>query len=942
MAVSRFSFGACMIPSGDGTNYIYEGCCQRITCSVENIHNTRLTIEAISMNFSLSYWSVTIVSINGFPPSYPFQVNSHATFQLVFDVCGSLFPDLLTVNFQTTEHGLDIPQSFYFDRVAFGSDVTPGSYDFGTVVQFTQSTPAPFTITNSTTFDVDYSFSNSPCPNEFSFADFGGPFSFPITIAAGGNKSFDVIWTPTGPSENLSCSIDFQVLNADDSVCVGLKIGMEGLSTPAPVEPCDCLCLDQLYIQTVGGPLGELMNPVLRLPNDTTIFTESAICDKKRITYFFNYANTIDTGFKVWFNPWLFAFTCDFDSKYPSSVNAPPPQGWFIEVNSAVMTYGGGYVMNLIGTGSNQFSQTNFDVVFGWGDANNFQIQIDYYHISDIENWIANSSLLNNPKWRRNSVNAPNPSMGSNFVNLIGSVYNSNKKLCSLTYIRDPNKLVLDQPTECFVNNSLNYTSRFYNMGLYGGASEFSGWSSSLPTFELTRMGIVNNFSTIEKTKVTFRVKIGSMYGGLGNCVFQLFDETGTNNTVDFLTNYDSSRAAIETLSGSSIIDNHIVRPSQITAVGGDDYEISAHVGTTISSTGKYRMAAIVYSADGTMVNTFISEQILVTSTPDLTCDICVIETDSTFNQYYHSESSNCIRPTLKERIQHLVTISEGSFIDCLEKWGGKSFSEYLNRISLNIYYKNASFPTSTQTTFFMFGQHVSNRVPGFPGGWQNLNDMIVADVAGNVTTNIMTRVRWENTPFDGSNVFVANTNTFMNRTNAGFLGNTYVSTLGINNNWSNATINFEYIYQFDLSSLLGIPYIINQVKSFDVNAIPNEPNISPIDSHLTGFEIQGKTTGGSWATIQNPFCPNDFAQIRVKYSSNINGDFIFFMEPYLGGNVNNIMESEIGYSPNGFPMMLNVPFISPDFTGNEAFAELDISTLSNGQYIVCGYLSLK
>jgi hypothetical protein len=532
--------------------------------------------------------------------------------------------------------------------------------------------------------------------------------------------------------------------------------------------------------------------------------------------------------------------------------------------------------------------------------------------------------------------------MGSNFENLIASVYNTNKKLCSLTYIRDPNTLVLDQPTDCFVTHSLNYTSRFYNSGLYGGPSEFTGANTLLPTFQLERTsGFVTDFSTLEKTKVTFLVKITG-YAGLGYCIFQLFDETGNNNGVDFFTNYDSSRSIISPLSGTGIIDNHIVRPSDVLSLPSDTYEISAYVGTTVSTTGKYRMAAIVYSGDGTMVNTFISDQISVSTTPDLYCDTCVVDTNSTFNQYFNSENSNCIRPTLKERIQHKVTISEGTFIDCLESWGAKSFSEYLNRITLNIYRKESGFPTSTQTTFFNFAQHVSNRVAGFPFGWQNLNGMIVKDVAGNVTTDITTRVRWENTSFDGSQVFTANNATFMNRTNVGSLGNTYVSTLGITNDWSQSTIYFEYIYQFDVTSLLGTPYILNQVKCFEVKAIQNEPNVAPFTPYMTGFSIQGrKGIQGVWEILTNPFCPKDYTQIRVRYTSIANGNFIFFMEPFLGGNPNNILESELNPSPNGMQQLFNVVSMDPDFTGLDAFAELDISTLGNGRYIVCGYLSL-
>jgi hypothetical protein len=143
------------------------------------------------------------------------------------------------------------------------------------------------------------------------------------------------------------------------------------------------------------------------------------------------------------------------------------------------------------------------------------------------------------------------------------------------------------------------------------------------------------------------------------------------------------------------------------------------------------------------------------------------------------------------------------------------------------------------------------------------------------------------------------------------------------------------------MSVLLGSPYIINMVKSFEVNAIDNEPNVAPFNSHLLGFQIQGRQGNSSWLVLTNPFCPKDYTQIRVRYNSNANGNFIFFMEPYLGGNVNNILESELNPSPNGIPQLFNVVSIDPDFTGLDAFAELDISTLSNGRYIVCGYLSL-
>lgn len=626
-------------------------------------------------------------------------------------------------------------------------------------------------------------------------------------------------------------------------------------------------------------------------------------------------------------------------------MNAPPPQGWFIEINSTSMSIGGLYAMNLIGTGPNQFNQTNFEVLFNWISANEFSIVFSFYHIEDVENWIASTALINNPKWRRNSVNAPNPTMGSSFENLIGSVYNTDKKLCSLLYLRDPNNLIDDQPTDCHFVHSINYTARWYNSGLYGGPSEFTGMSSPLPTFELQRTsGVVTDFSTIEPTKIVFKVRIDSgLYGGLEKVIFQLFDETKTIDTVSFLANYDSSRSDIENLAGTGILNNHLIRPSTKTSVS-DDHELTAYVNTSVSPVGKYRIAAIVYSSDLVTVNTFISDQIIVRQTPDLTCDECVIDTNSTFFQYAHSENSNCIRPTVKERIRHFVEIDGGSFTSCLENWGGGKFADYLTQITLNVYRSESGFPTPSETTFFMFEQHVSNRMAGFPSGWQNLGNLIVEDDSGIVTTNFLTRVRWENTPFDGSNVMKSSNSTFMNRSFVGFLGSTYVSTLGITNDWTNQTIWFEYVYKFDLSSLFGTPYFINMVKSFQVVPIENEP-FSP--SHIDSMQIQGQAAGSStWVDLQNPFCPSDWSRVRVLYTATglvpatINR-FIFFMEPYIGGSISNIMESESFDELNGFPQLNNVLDVSPFFVGNEAFAELDISTLGDGQYIVCGYISL-
>ena len=138
MAVPRFSFGDCMIPSGVGINYIYDGCCQRITCTVENIHNTHLDVTNVFLTFAGVDWTATIVSVNGSPglTGLPFAVASGATFEMVFDVCNfGRTNGVLTANFQTTQHGLDTPQNFNFNTIVFPAGaVTPTTHNFGSTL----------------------------------------------------------------------------------------------------------------------------------------------------------------------------------------------------------------------------------------------------------------------------------------------------------------------------------------------------------------------------------------------------------------------------------------------------------------------------------------------------------------------------------------------------------------------------------------------------------------------------------------------------------------------------------------------------------------------------------------------------------------------------------------------------------------------------------------
>lgn len=242
-----------------------------------------------------------------------------------------------------------------------------------------------------------------------------------------------------------------------------------------------------------------------------------------------------------------------------------------------------------------------------------------------------------------------------------------------------------------------------------------------------------------------------------------------------------------------------------------------------------------------------------------------------------------------------------------------------------------------------MFDQEISNRVVGYPDNWNNLGNMIVQDVGSDIVSNFTRRVGFLQTPFAGSNVFVADTATYMNRTPAGVLGTPYVTTLGVTNDWRDEQIIYEYVLKLDLSSVYSTPFQINYVKAFEVLAIQNEPDNSGNNQVITDIQFEC-FSGGVWSTIEGTFCPKDCDSIRVTATANQTGNFAFFANP-VNGSLASVKESED--AAVYLPTQMNV--VSIDLTympsGLDYVAEaiLDPSTLSAGQtYELCVYWSIS
>ena len=748
--------------------------------------------------------------------------------------------------------------------------------------------------------------------------------SFPITLAPGAIFYFDI----------EICSLT-KIDSYFNLYFTTLEHGIDDVNViPYDCDAQTCLCCNDGSLATRPG----LLRPVDILCGSNDLVT-STICDKKQLTFSFLYDNGLFNGLKIWLDPGLFVNICD-----ASGITSPPAVAWFIEYDNT-MTDGSPYAMTLIGAGGNVLNQTNFAAYFIPDAVNNkLNFAFDFFLITDFDSYLSASTFPNDIKFKKNIISA-----FSNYSNSTPSVYNSIKKLCCLVYIQDPNIIVGGLPLECAETFPIKFSARWYDRGLYNGAPEFVNFGF---TFQRA-IGSVTNFSTIEQTEVIFKVLIPPTYSGCNGVVFQLFDETQFDNSVDFLTNYDSSRASITNIAIPGILDNHFLSPSALTNLGGNLWEARCYVGTSINSSSTYRVAAIVYGGDLETANTFLSDPIAVTETPDPNCD-CNIETTSEFDQVFQSQETKCLQPAPKERIQHRLTLSEGTFKDCLISWNalppGSVWRDYLKRITLTIYKKVDAFPTPTQTTFFVYSQHVSNRVPGFPFGWQNLNDLIVQDDGtSDVLTSYLTRVRWENTPFTGQ-VLLAPTAQYMNRTNAGALASTYISTNAVVNSWIEEDVFFEYRFEFDLSAIFGSGYSWNTIEAFKVNAIDFEPDNSGFSSLLESYRVEGLSlTSGIWETIdegegQGTFCPDDFEKIRIQYDSTprINGDFIFFLEPSPYG-INNLQESEANISPFGIPLNTIPGVILQDVDYSPGYSAIvfDPSVFSGMTDVrICGYIS--
>lgn len=891
------------------------GCATNIS-TFQNTHGSDLNVTTFNIDTTGSNFSVNIIAINGGAPTFPFLVPDGGTFTMEFEIChvGPGTSGTWAGYFDTVEHAPDTPYGFLMSCVNVSYfTFDPVTIDF---VDAPVGIPVTQTITSGTGGMLAQTLTLTGTGCE-------GVVVSPSPIVVPQQETpftFDITWTPTTAGETLACSLEF---------CSGETIEVTGNSVA--IECDGCLCCVDVTIKTEN----DYLDPQSGFCDPGELYNIASFLEKKTIVFSMVYPAGINSSWRLQFNPGLFLRDCESPFE---AANLVLPTGYAITYLQSLMPNGVAQPMALTGAGANANNQRNWECFFRPGDPTlgTFNVELTFYNVADLSNWLTASSFDNLLKFTRNILSAP-----SDWTNSAASVYNANKFLSGAFMVTDPTILDGENFTFCQFTSCVNYSARFYNKGLYNQPSEFTN-----PTWQLTRnIGAVTGFSTIEKTNVRFQIQVPAMYGAAEPvCIYHLFDVTNVDNTVDFLTSSDSSRFRVQGYAGTGVLDNHLVRPGATSNIGGY-WTFDLHVGTTVTPSTRYRMAAIVYGSDGNMVNTFLSNEWTVRTVPDFDCD-CELEINSTFQQYWQNTAANAFQPSAKERIGQTLTIDGGPFIDCLENWGYTGdWRALIGFVRLNIYKRQTGFPNAPQTTFFQYENHISSRDLGFPGNFNNQNDMVVLDngTGGLDVTISNRRVRWQNIPFNSGIVQTANTATYLNRVSAGAMSSTLITTAGVVDSWIGYDVYFEYTITFNLSPITGSPFLWNIVRAFPVRAIDFEP-FTGFATYLTDVTIYGRTSlTGSWTELDGEICFKDFAQIRLVYQADREGNFIFFAEPAPFG-LPVLQENNEIPSPNAMNQLTSPLVVSMDTTFDPALftAEviLNAQLMTADNYLFCGYIS--
>lgn len=713
------------------------------------------------------------------------------------------------------------------------------------------------------------------------------------------------------------------------------------LATPTYCGPCGIGCIDygiateQGYLSPVSGLCPGSPQPY---------YDKAAIGEKKTVFFQYSYINGFSAGpVNIYFNPGLFATNCglyNINLEYNGGqIDHAPEAGWTLTTDPANINLGP-IPMYLYGPNPGALNTFKNWEVTAAITGTTVTINCTFYLTAQY-GFINNSVYPNQFKLIKALYTQ------ADFDNSAISVYNGPAFLNTLFYLEDPNVPItidlpfplpdLTRPYFCHVLKCVQFAARFWNSGLQNILpSEFTN-----PNWQLTRTsGVVTDFSAFEKTKIRFRVT-NTLVSPITRIIFWLFDKSKTDDTVDFITNYDASRAPIFTIGGVTILDNHLQSPSTFNTIGGNVYEATAYVDTNLDPAGEWCIGAVVYNQGGDMVNSFISCGYTVNQYPDDVC--CTFEVTPEWLDYYNIENELCFSPVPKERVKNRLTIEADGFKSCLTGWGlNKPWYKYLTSINLKIYREVDNFPNAGEKTYFLFDEHQSNYVPGFPGNFDNQDaELICVESGGIITTEWTGRVRYESNLIPNSGqVYTANSATPLNWVPAGFAGAGYVTTNGITYNWADEDIYFQYTLKFDLSAFFPVPFVINYAYRTHLHPMDFETNPSPWANWFDPLQITGYKDGNGTLIGGLPICRDDFDYFEVRIIDNVglnDGFIIATLDPYQY-NSNSLIESDGFGALSGNLPQLNNPIVYdvPLVYTNGCTFKIDAASLPAGKYQIC------
>jgi hypothetical protein len=858
-------------------------------------------------------------------------VPQNATFTVTFEFCANQSPvaPYWKFFFFTTQHNAE---DFYYvpsTCVPFGNLLSTLDVDFGNVPVGLEQTQL-ITITNTTIDDIDYDI--QLCA-PLTGTNLSGNLS-----AISGQQVIQIKWTPSAFPESLSCTANALEINNINGDCTA-KIDIYGESTNIDCDPDETgICCLNVALNTENG----YISPQTELCLAEETYNYAAILEKKQLIYDLKYLNEITVGTTFFFNPILFSVSTTVFDSYINS-NSTPSQGYSFTVAGSTVN-GNPYPMLLINAGPNVNNQKNIQAYLTLIDPENgtFRITFDFFVVCD-KNTMINSSVFSNVfKYQKSTLNDT-----TSYNNNLPSVYTQDEYITS--YIMVQQQSISSRKA---IAHSIPFTARFYNKGLYNGPSEFTN-----PTWTLSRSsGVVNNLSTLEPTKITFNIGVGSNYGGCDYIVFHAVDESLNLNNDLFLEATDASRVEIQTNAGPAVLDNHFIAPAVFTSNGSYVYEASCYFDTNINLTHGYRFFAVVYAGNTYTVNTFKSNSYRVTAIPDYDCE-CTPKIDSYWDNYFETRETDDYRPVGKERIKHRLVLKDGAFGNCIEDWGieVEDWRTLVSQVNLRIYKRQLYFPSDPNqdyATFFEYGNYTSLRDNSFLYGWQDLGAMKVSDEnidQIHVEINNI-RVPWESTTFNG-NVSQCKMETYMDKYPITAPNSTnYISALNVVNSWIDEDVYFEYEFVFDLSAYYAQPFVFSMCRAFMVKAISFENVNSGFPPHIINFQFEGyDPTINTWVPLPTLVNALNYTQLRLIYTSDdiapYIGWFNFFIEEFPYG-LATLIESNAAASPNGLQnygladMVTNqsVQYTASANPPYEAHVYIDTSELRTTSYRFCGY----